>query len=421
MAILQSKLVDLVRVAVTSTGTGSPITLGSAITGFLTLALGGVADGTQVSYGIRDGANSETGWGISGASGTTLTRNVDASTNSGSPISLSGAAELVITGIARDFRWVGSPGGRLSLTSGVPVQTADVTGATTVHYVPYVHNKTPWFIGLDIGTSLSLALDNNSGHTGYQQSGKLYDLFLVADAGVLRLGSSPAWSTTLVRGTGAGTTELDFTTYPGLPTNKNSITIRFGSAVGNTLTAGANTALCVGTMYASADGQCTCQFNPAGAVGGNNTLMGLYNFFNRERCFISNKDTTGTWTYGTATWRQSKASGNNQIRFIDGLQRSHLAAFFTQTIDCTASSGAVAGDLGINFDSAVAAPQLRGQILANFGSAYSVQNSVHVDAMSRPLLGLHTCVSMEFANAGVPTWVGLNGDQFYLLILSTEY
>lgn len=86
---------ELARMTTATTGTGT-ITLGSAVTGFLSFAAAGVANGNSVFYCIRDGANSEVGYGTYTASGTTLTRNVIKSTNSDNPISLSGTAEVFI-------------------------------------------------------------------------------------------------------------------------------------------------------------------------------------------------------------------------------------------------------------------------------------------------------------------------------------
>lgn len=85
-------------------GTGT-ITLGSAVSGYLTFALAGAITGDVVYYGIKDGAGSEVGIGTYTASGTTLSRDlVFNSTNSGSKISLSGAAEVFITPPASAWR-----------------------------------------------------------------------------------------------------------------------------------------------------------------------------------------------------------------------------------------------------------------------------------------------------------------------------
>jgi hypothetical protein len=97
-----SKLYNLARMSTTTTGTGT-ITLASAVSGYLTFALAGVSNGDVVSYGIKDGSNSEVGTGTYTSSGTTLTRTVTKSTNSNAAISLSGAAEVFITARAEDL------------------------------------------------------------------------------------------------------------------------------------------------------------------------------------------------------------------------------------------------------------------------------------------------------------------------------
>lgn len=97
------RIYNLARVTTATTGTGT-ITLGAAVSGFLTFANAGIADQDVVSYGIRDGANSEIGFGLYTASGTTLTRNVTNSTNANAAITLSGAAEVFITARAEEIR-----------------------------------------------------------------------------------------------------------------------------------------------------------------------------------------------------------------------------------------------------------------------------------------------------------------------------
>lgn len=86
---------ELARMTTATTGTGT-ITLGSPVSGFKSFAGAGVTDAQEIFYGIRDGANSEIGYGNYTASGTTLSRNVISSTNSDSEINLSGNAEVFI-------------------------------------------------------------------------------------------------------------------------------------------------------------------------------------------------------------------------------------------------------------------------------------------------------------------------------------
>lgn len=136
-----AKLYNLARMSTATTGTGT-ITLGSAVTGFLSFASAGVADGDTVTYAIQDGSASEIGRGVYTASGTTLTRSVLKSTNAGSALNLSGQAQVFITPAAEDFmsntagsstdnaiaRWDGTGGNTLQNSA---VTVAD-TGAITV-------------------------------------------------------------------------------------------------------------------------------------------------------------------------------------------------------------------------------------------------------------------------------------------------
>jgi len=94
-------LYNLARMTTSTTGTGT-ITLGSAVTGFLSFSAAGVTDGQSITYAIKDGNNSEIGRGTYTASGTTLTRSVLRSTNSNNALNLSGSAEVFITYAAED-------------------------------------------------------------------------------------------------------------------------------------------------------------------------------------------------------------------------------------------------------------------------------------------------------------------------------
>lgn len=96
------KLYNLARMTTATTGTGT-VTLGSAVSGYLSFALSGVANAETVRYAIKDGANSEIGLGTYTSAGTTLSRTVEKSTNSDALISLSGTAEIFITPDANDI------------------------------------------------------------------------------------------------------------------------------------------------------------------------------------------------------------------------------------------------------------------------------------------------------------------------------
>jgi len=95
-------LVNRAKMSTSTTGTGT-ITLGSAETGYQSFADAGVANGDVVRYVIEDGDDWEIGSGTYTASGTTLTRTVDESSNSDAALNLTGSAVVFITAAAGDI------------------------------------------------------------------------------------------------------------------------------------------------------------------------------------------------------------------------------------------------------------------------------------------------------------------------------
>ena len=94
---------NLARMTTGTTGTGT-ITLGGAATiggvTYMTFAAAGVVNNELVYYGIADTGGTEVGYGTYTSSGTTLSRNVIASTNSNTALNLSGSAQVFITSVA---------------------------------------------------------------------------------------------------------------------------------------------------------------------------------------------------------------------------------------------------------------------------------------------------------------------------------
>jgi len=99
MAVLKNRA----KMSTSATGTGSPITLGSAEDGYQSFADAGVANADVVRYVIEDGSNFEIGTGTYTSSGTTLSRTVSESSNSNNAINLSGSATVFIGATAEDI------------------------------------------------------------------------------------------------------------------------------------------------------------------------------------------------------------------------------------------------------------------------------------------------------------------------------
>lgn len=313
------------------------------------------------------------------------------------------------------------PQGRLTLTTATPVMTADVTNTATVYYDTYIGNQVPiyggsvWSYFTVTADEISLGLDSNTGHTNYHASGNLYDIFVANNSGIT-LCTGPAWSTTTARGTGASTTQL--ARLSGVLTNAVSMTCRFGNVSGNTFTCGVNQCTYLGTMLATANGQTGMQFAPSGASGGPNTVLALWNAYNRVKIESNEQDSAANWNASSnATWVQVDNSTSNKIRYVDGLAQSPV---FAQYVDA-ATTSSTHGYIGVerNWAGGGAAPS--GTIgvppqSTSSGTAVAANNW-------SPSLGLNSVVALEWGTSSSTLFFGnnfLSGSQAMELFVSLE-
>lgn len=119
-------LVNRAKMTTSTTGTGT-ITLASADLGFQTFAAAGVTDGDIVRYVIEDGTSWEIGTGTYTASGTTLSRSVSESSNSGSAINLSGSAKVFVSATSDDINYARKTTTEFTATSGQTTFTVSHT------------------------------------------------------------------------------------------------------------------------------------------------------------------------------------------------------------------------------------------------------------------------------------------------------
>jgi hypothetical protein len=220
----------------------------------------------------------------------------------------------------------------LTLTSGVPVTTADVTGAGTLYLTPF-RNKYISLVTAGVWTSylsaeFSLVL---SGLT----SGRVYDVFAYAVAGVPTLILGPDWQvggvSNLARGTGAGSTELDL--QDGILVNKFAITsgpgAKEGVLIGSILTTGVAT---------TEESVLKCFTDDI-----------LYRVPRPLRA----TDTTDSWTYGTDTIRQANGNTANKVEWVDSLG-TRLVDLTVNATAYVGANSARAAKIGIGIGSSVA-------------------------------------------------------------------
>lgn len=293
-----------------------------------------------------------------------------------------------------------TPQGRLTLSSTLPVMTADSTAQSTIYYLPYngtiipVYDATQ-FVYKSIGASgISLALDSNSGHTGYQQSGKNFDLYAYLSSGTLVLATGPAWTSDTARADA-------ITQVNGIWVNNATIVLKKDSTTG-TESIAANLATYLGSLRATANGQTGVALKPAAGSGGSNNILGLYNAYNRISVTAMSRDSTSSWTYATNTWRAANNNNSNRISFIDGLQQSPIFARYW--VDATASGAAIAAS-GVNLDSTSATPTIQ----AYGAGAPDIQQNA--EEIFYPQLGFHYIQAMETSTAATSTFKANSANQ----------
>ena len=358
---------DRVKETSTTTGTGT-LTLAGSVSGFRSFA--DIGNANTCPYVILEASESaptqwEVGIGTYTSAGTTLSRDTVLRTSAGNTtkITLASGTHTVFCGWSADYA-LGSdfaqhaitPGGRLTLTSGTPVTTSDVTGATSIYYTPYVSNVISLWTGARWQpiefSEYTLAL-------GTLTSGKPYDVFAYPSSGVLAL-EMLAWTNDTTRAT--------------------AITIQDGRYCKS----GDKTRLYLGTFYTTAT--TTTEDSAAKRY--------LWNAYHR-----SNKSmhvtVTNSHTYTTGTWQEWNG-GSTRVSFVVG--------FVTDALDITAQfhqtrSAELAGRCGININSTTATINtFETQTWSGNTGGYP---SMSVSANGFPTAGANYVAALEYGVTGV--------------------
>lgn len=171
--------------------------------------------------------------------------------------------------------------GRLTLASGTPVTTSDVTGATTIYYTPYrgtrlaLYDGVGWRVYAFSELSLAVPATTNT----------VYDVFVFANAGVPTL-ELTAWTNDTTRATAL--------------TRQDGVLVK----------SGATTRRYLGTFRTT---------GVSGQTEDSAAKRYLWNAYHRVPTPLQRFDTTASWTYATASWRQARAQSTNQVEWVAGL------------------------------------------------------------------------------------------------------
>ena len=259
--------------------------------------------------------------------------------------------------------------GRLTLTSGTPVTTTDVTAATTVYFTPFrgnqvaVYNGTRWEVRSFSELSLSLASDT---------ANLPYDVFLDYNSGTPQL-AKLAWSSATARATALALQD-GILVLSGTPTKRFLGTYCITGTTGQTEDSIAN------------------RF--------------LWNYYNRTSRFMRAVDTTDTWTYSTAAYRQANAAAANQLNMVIGVSEDLVTAdVMAAWINGAASLVNAVSGIGVD-STTVNSAQIQCTARAQANSVTPAPSSYK----GYPGIGKHSLMWLEFgAGSGTQTWFGDNG------------
>ncbi len=256
------------------------------------------------------------------------------------------------------------PNGRLTLTTAVPVTTADVTAATTLYWALYggntiaLYNGTAWENFIVAELSIAVPATTATG----------YDVFIDYNSGTPALALT-AWSSLTARAT-------NLTTQDGVLVLTGSTGKRY---VGSFRTTGVS-------------GQTEDSF----------TKRYVWNYYNRVQRALVRTDATATWNYTTATIRQANGSTANQVEVFVGVAEVPIDLSIVANVISDSSGVQLA--VGIGEDSTTT---FNGAGIYMQQGTVSVAQSFTTRMQKYPAIGHHFYSWNEASTAvGTTTWVG---------------
>lgn len=261
---------------------------------------------------------------------------------------------------------------RLTLSTGVPVTTADVTAATTIYCTPG-------------GKGNRIALYDSTGAATVYTSAEfsiavpattstMYDVFAYANSGTPTL-ELTAWTNDTTRASAI------VLTTTGVYTKTGDLTRRYLGSFRTTGTSG-QTEDSLAKRY-------------------------LWNYYNRVSRPMAVLEATDSWTYTTLTYRQANAATTNQLDFVIGVAEVEVNADVFATYGN--STGGVLVRVAIGEDS-TSSPTTTGQIIHQDNAASGIYGLATAKLRRYPAVGRHTWVWLEESVAtGTTTWYGDDG------------
>lgn len=249
---------------------------------------------------------------------------------------------------------------RLTLTSGTPVTTADVTAATTIYCSPYKGNQISLYDGASWNVRLSAEF---SIALGTLTSALPYDVFCYDNAGTPTL-ELLAWTNATTRATA-------LVYQNGILSKTGALTRRY-----------------LGTFYTTS------------TTTTEDSLLKrfLWNYTNRVQRRVRVTDTTSSWTYATATFRQANGAAANQVDTVIGWTDTTLNL---RVVSTASNSGSFRSVVGIGVGSATVNSAQIGSI-----NNVTVLTPLSAEYMANPAVGRQFYAWLEYAGGATTTFLG---------------
>jgi hypothetical protein len=389
------------------------------------------------TYGVLIGPN-VSGSLIDGVTAGGVSSSADIVFQQGTPSSStivvnSPGASLVLPGPGYG---IPNPQGRLTLQTGSPVMTGNVSGASTIYYDCYTGQNVPYFNGgTDSLDAIPLCEVNAALNTSTEFINDIFDVWWWHNAGspvlcVATNGSGKGWSGDggSLSSRGTGYTQVSATPR-GYLTNTNAFNVTSAHCFNGTtdyLTSApggvipANQLTWLGSFYTNVAGGTSFIPQPASAIGGANAIIGIWNGYNRVP--VSAVEQDSATAYGVAmsgTWEIADAhnSGKNNIEVVDGNQQTPFDLLLTQVVNNSPIPAANPQLSIADVTTTTLCPSTSAPL--TFTSQQSTSPiSVAYKLSKPPLLGLHCAQALEKA---VNTSFVFNSNSALTLSLNWQY
>ncbi len=253
---------------------------------------------------------------------------------------------------------------RLTLTTALPVTTANVTAATTIYCTPMTGNRIdlPDAVGNPVrvtSAEFSIAVPATTA--------TMYDIFVYNNAGVATL-ELLAWTNDTTRATAI---------------------IR--TTTGRYYKTGDLTRMYVGSFRTT---------GVSGQTEDSLTSRFLWNYYNRVTRALLVQEATASWTYTTATWRQANGAAGDQVAFIVGVAEDAISLTLNGIAGNSSADVFFANSIGLDTVTAPTATAVGGVGMSTTGGG---AGTLSCTLNTIPTVGYHYAAWLEVSQAGTGT------------------